>query len=147
MSYMPEFVVLYEIIPYIEYLPLNNETIRVAVKDYIEGSVIKKYGPFGDWNTSKVTNMSALFYNYRNFNEDISKWDTSSVTNMNRMFFGATYFNQPIGGWDTSKVTNMNSMFYNASNFNQPIEKWDVSNVNIIDMMFANPDEIDEIEY
>ena len=37
MSYVPEFVALYEIIPYIRNFPLNNETIRVAVKDYLEG--------------------------------------------------------------------------------------------------------------
>ena len=144
MSYVPEFVVLYEIIPYIEYMVLDNESIRVAVKYYLEGSllndtvikkygpigaVIKKYGPIGDWNTSKVTNMSHLFYKYRNFNEDISKWDTSSVTNMNGMFFGATYFNQPIGGWDTSNVTKMECMFSDAKRFNQPIGGWDISKV------------------
>ena len=33
MSYVPEFVALYEINPYNEYLPLDNETIRVDVKD------------------------------------------------------------------------------------------------------------------
>ena len=30
MMYVPDFVALYEICPYIRYLPLNNETIRVA---------------------------------------------------------------------------------------------------------------------
>ena len=48
MSYVPEFVALYEIEPYI-ILTLDNETIRVAVKDYLEGgekrdAIIKKYG-------------------------------------------------------------------------------------------------------
>ena len=55
--YVPEFVTLYEIVPYIRNLPLNNETTRVAVEDYIEGgekkdAIIKKYGPIGEWNTS-----------------------------------------------------------------------------------------------
>ena len=35
MMYVPEFVALYEIEPYI-ILTLDNETIRVAVKDYLE---------------------------------------------------------------------------------------------------------------
>ena len=66
MSYVPEFVALYEIIPYIEFLPLNNATIRVAVKDYLEGgekrdAIIKKYGKIKDWNTTEVTDMSYLF--------------------------------------------------------------------------------------
>jgi len=36
MMYVPDFVALYEINPYVEFLPLNNETIRVAVKDYLD---------------------------------------------------------------------------------------------------------------
>ena len=48
MSYAPEFVALYEIVPFI-ILALDNESIRVAVKDYLEGgelkdAIIKKYG-------------------------------------------------------------------------------------------------------
>ena len=78
MSYVPDLVALYEIVPYIEYLALDNETIRVAVKDYIEGgkkkdAIIKKYGKIGDWNTSEVTDMTKLFYFAKNFNENISK--------------------------------------------------------------------------
>ena len=105
MSYVPELVALYEIVPYIETLPLDNETIRVAVEDYIEGgekkdAIIKKYGPIGEWNTSEVTDMSRLFGNYLSkfseFNEDISKWDTSKVDTMRGMFYGAEKFNQPI---------------------------------------------------
>ena len=72
MSYVPEFVALYEIFPYIEYLPLDDETIRVAVKDYLEGgekrdSIIKKYGKIEDWNTTEVTDMSVLFCHDMNF--------------------------------------------------------------------------------
>jgi len=109
MSYVPEFVALYEIFPYIEYLALDNESIRVAVKDYLEGgkkkdAIIKKYGKIRDWNTSEVTDMSKLFCSYHDFNEDISKWNTSKVTDMKWMFMQAKSFNQPIGGWDTSKV-------------------------------------------
>ena len=78
MMYVPEFVALYEIFPYIEYLALDNESIRVAVKDYLEGgkkkdAIIKKYGKIGDWNTSEVTYMTKLFYFAKNFNENISK--------------------------------------------------------------------------
>ena len=107
MSYVPEFVALYEIVPYIEYLALDNETIRVSVKDYIEGgkkrdSIIKKYGKIEDWNTSEVTDMSKLFYNYNyynEFNQNISKWDTSSVTDMEKMFLKAENFNHENAPW------------------------------------------------
>ena len=81
MSYVPEFLALYEIEPYI-ILALDNETIRIAVKNYLEGgelkdAIIKKYGKIEDWNTSEVTDMSNLFMNRSGFNEDIGEWDTS----------------------------------------------------------------------
>ena len=76
MSYVPEFVALYEINPYI-ILALDNETIRVAVKNYLAGGmkkdvIVKRYGPIEKWDTSKVTDMNNLFYFAKNFNQDIS---------------------------------------------------------------------------
>ena len=141
MIYVPEFVALYEIIPYIRNFPLDDETIRVAVKDYDEGGekkdiIIKKYGPIGYWNTSEVTDMSRLFCMAWKFNEDISKWDTSKVDTMQGMFYRAEKFNQPIGEWDVSKVTDMGCMFHYAKSFNQPIGKWDVSKVTDMTKMF-----------
>ena len=102
--YVPELVALYEIIPYIEYLVLDNESIRVSLKDYLEGgekkdAIIKKYGKIRDWNTSEVTNMKGLFQFLHYFNEDISKWDVSSVTNMNGMFGRAKSFNRENAPW------------------------------------------------
>ena len=134
MMYVPEFVALYEIFPYIEYLPLNNETIRVSVKDYRKcgekrDAIINKYGKIEDWNTTDVTAMNRLFYENRDFNEDISKWDTSNVKNMSFMFEDANNFNQPIGKWNVSKVTKMEHMFSNAESFNQDIRDWDTSKV------------------
>ena len=129
MSYVPDLVALYEIEPYI-ILALDNETIRVAVRDYFSGdkekdAIIKKYGKIEDWNTSEVTDMSELFFRARDFNQDISKWDTSNVVNMEGMFCHAKTFNQNISGWNTSKVTNMHAMFSYAEKFNQPIGIWD----------------------
>ena len=104
MSYVPEFVALYEINPYNEYLALDNETIRVAVKDYLEGgekkdAIVKMYGPIEDWTTSEVTDMSRMFYRAESFNQDISKWDTSNVTDMSGMFCEATSFNLENAPW------------------------------------------------
>ena len=140
MMYVPEFVVLYEIVPYIQYVPLNNETIRVVVKYYLEGgetrnAIIKKYGPIRDWNTSDVTDMSYLFSDYNYFNQPIGEWDVSSVTNMEGMFYGVDNFNQPIGEWDVSSVTSMKSMFCFTS-FNQNIGEWDTSSVTNMECMF-----------
>ena len=140
MSYVPEFVALYEIAPYI-ILALDNETIRIAVKNYLEGgelkdAIIKKYGKIEDWNTSEVTDMNGLFQCCYKFNEDISKWDTSNVTDMFYMFAGAYDFNQPIGKWDVSNVTDMKGMFFGAKSFNQLLDGWNTSKVTRMDRMF-----------
>ena len=54
---------------------LDNQSIRMAVRDYLVGvaskrRIVEKYG-------------------------DISEWDVSNVTDMYNMFEGATSFNQP----------------------------------------------------
>lgn len=89
-----------------------------------------------DVNTSCITDMSGLFSNADEFNQDISGWDVSNVTNMSFMFSGASIFNQPIGNWDVSQVTTMNDMFAHAEKFNQPIGDWNVSKVNNMNGLF-----------
>jgi surface protein len=76
--------------------------------------------------TSGITDMSTLFKNQTNFNEDISAWDTSKVINMSEMFYGTSTFNQPIQNWDVSNVTNMYQIFKDALAFNQPIGGWNI---------------------
>ena len=75
----------------------TNETLRTAVHEYCNSNTkratIAKYGHIKDWNVTRVTNMSRLFANKRNFNEDISTWDVSNVTTMEYMFHKASSFN------------------------------------------------------
>jgi len=87
------------------------------------------------WDVSSVTNMGLMFY-ISSFNQDINSWDVSSVTNMGSMFRD-TPFNQDISSWDVSSVTSMQSMFYNSS-FNQGINSWDVSSVTNMGTMFRS---------
>src|SRR5210317_1883808 len=86
--------------------------------------------------TSRITNMSDMFYEAETFNQSIGHWDTSNVRDMSDMFLGARAFNKPIGQWNTSNVRDMNGMFDGAHVFNQPIGAWNTSNVTEMDKMF-----------
>ena len=103
---------------------------------------LARYGPIEDWDTSNVTVMSYLFFEKRNFNQDISAWDVSKVTDMSHLFDGAMIFDQGIGAWDVSKVTDMSGMFRQEvlffESFNKEIGAWDVSKVTDMSYLFAN---------
>ena len=61
---------------------------RDELKELVD-KLIKERGDDADLNdidTSKITNMSKLFY-VSSFNGDISKWNVSKVINMNHMFY------------------------------------------------------------
>ena len=118
-------------------MKFDNTTIREALKlwrTWDNTTCINLYGNISNWDTSEVTDMSYLFHEKREFNDDISSWNVSNVTNMDAMFKRAESFNQDIGSWDVSNVTNMNGMFREAESFNQDIGSWDVSKV--IDMRY-----------
>ena len=77
---------------------ITDDNISTAVNMWCSNEEVAKgiYGPISEWDTSYVTNMSKLFANKRNFNDDISKWDVANVTNMESMFSDAYAFNQPL---------------------------------------------------
>ncbi|XRA99628.1 EF-hand domain-containing protein [Pycnococcus provasolii] len=116
----------------------SNADLRERVGAWLndQGSATNLFGEISEWDTSKVTDMSDLFNNAPDFNEDISGWDTSKVTDMSYMFYDAKAFNQDISRWDTSKVTSMRGMFYDAKAFNQDISKWNTSKVTDMSHMF-----------
>jgi surface protein len=126
--------------------PINNGNIRRLVKEYFTDGNPRGLIPIGQWNVSRVTDMSSLFESvYRNFgddeednfNEPLNDWDVSNVTNMESMFSECVYFNQPLDKWNVSNVRNMKSMFSECHDFNQPLNSWNVSNVRNMDSMFS----------
>ena len=94
------------------------------------------YGHISDWDVSKITNMTALFRNKRNFNDDISRWDVSNVTKMSHMFWEVKYFNWNIKNWNVENVINMSWMFGHCTYFSQNLDKWKVDKVEKMDGMF-----------
>ena len=122
-------------IPKYNYHPKTKEELQDLLKQLIKER--GNEGNFNDIDTSKITNMTDLFYDINEFNGDISNWDVSKVTNMELMFASSS-FNGDISNWNVSKVTNMYGMFYDCKSFNQNISKWNVSNVKNYQKTFQN---------
>ena len=108
LSYEP---FIYNTIMISVYYPMKDSAeLREAVCIWLvdESISISKYGHIGNWDTSKVTDMSKMLSYTKEFNQDIGEWDTSNVTDMSYMFCNAYNFNQDyISRWDTSKVIDM----------------------------------------
>jgi surface protein len=114
---------------------VTNDNIRGLVDEYIDQGNPRNLMPIGEWDVSKVANMSDLFA-YTDFNEPLNDWDVTNVTNMASMFKGCSSFNQPLDSWNVSNVRDMSSMFELCANFNQPLDSWNVSNVTSMRNMF-----------
>jgi len=95
---------------------------------------------FGDcFDTSNVTNMSAMFYDCRNLTSlDLSSFDTSNVTNMSDMLHDCRSLTSlNLSGFDTSSVTEMRSMFHGCSSLTSlSLDGFDTANVTDMSCMF-----------
>lgn len=113
-----------------KYHPQTREELQALVDDLSVN--------LGGIDTSKITDMSKLFYfSPRENFSGIETWDTSKVTNMQGMFSGAEFFNYNINSWNVSEVRDMSGMFYRAESFNQPLNSWNVRKVENMEAMFA----------
>ena len=83
---------------------------------------------FDNFNTSNVTNMSAMFLLCQALTSlDLSNFNTSNVTNMELMFmFCQALTSLDVSSFDTSSVTNMSDMFNSC----QALASLDLSNFN-----------------
>ena len=73
------------------YRPDTKEELINIIKQRIESEGNKC--DLNDIDVSKITDMSSLFNNFKEFNGDISKWDVSNVIKMSEMFTGCISFN------------------------------------------------------
>ena len=88
-------------------------------------------------DTSKVTDMSAMFQGGQMSTLDLSDFDTSKVTTMGYMFRDCTTpeiksFNK----FNTSNVTNMSNMFDGCGAVSLDLSSFDTSKVTRMDYMF-----------
>ena len=95
-----------------KYHPETKEELQDLLKQLIEER--GNEGNFNDIDTSKITDMSDLFYDLIDFNGNISQWDVSNVTDMYGMFYGCKAFNQDISAWGVSNVKDRQFRFSNC---------------------------------
>jgi surface protein len=119
--------------------------IRQAVDTYTTSATIAKYGSIDTWNVSLVTDMSYLFYDLENFNEDLSLWDTGAVTNMELSTYNLFFHTKKKVFFDHcscslfsnffSSAPNVSSLFqiisvlYYTKAFNSDLSTWNVDAV------------------
>lgn len=94
----------------------------------------------GNWNTDSVTNMKAMFYRSKAFNQDISTkvihagqaneyvaWNTAKVKDMSYIFRQNPVFNGNIDNWNTSSLTTLYHSFSVTNEFNRDISQKEVT--------------------
>ena len=93
-----------------------------------------------NFDTSKVTNMSSMFWNMHSLTSlNISNFDTSNVTNMSSMFYNMNLTSLDLSSFDTSNVTDMGSMFLNMWSLTSlNISNFNTSKVTNMSSMFNN---------
>lgn len=92
-----------------------------------------------DFDTSKVTDMSFMFYRCGSLKTlDVSKFNTSNVTNMKTMFRDCNNLTTlNISNFDTSNVTDMCMMFFECGSLEAlDVSKFDTSKVTDMGGMF-----------
>ena len=119
---------------------ITTSNIHEAVRQWFEkqDDAVETYGPISEWDVSGVTNMSDLFKNRTNFNEDLSEWKVSKVEDMSGMFAGASKFKCDLSGWKVENVRSMMGMFWRAETFNSELSNWKVAKVEDMSFMFWN---------
>ena len=113
---------------------INTNGITIIPPSTVEAS-------FKGSNTSKVTNMSDMFFTLPNITSlDVSSFDTSNVTDMSSMFQGCSGLTSlDVSNFDTSKVTDMDDMFsYCPKLTSLDLRSFDTRNVTSMYHMFFN---------
>lgn len=123
----------------IYYYFINIDTSKVENISYMFYKNQAKALYLNNFDTSNVTNMHSMFYGCSNLTVlDLSHFDTSKVTDMNSMFMNCSSLTAlDVSHFDTNKVTDMWDMFCNCSSLTVlDLSHFDTSNVTNMNMMF-----------
>ena len=80
------------------------DVVNITDMSYLfKESIRENFDGIEQWNVSNLINMREMFYNCRNFNQDISLWDVSKVKDMTNAF-AFTDFNQDLSSWKLDSI-------------------------------------------
>lgn len=68
--------------------------------------------------------MELMFYNCKNFNQDISSWNVSKVEKMRYMFKGCENFCQDLYKWNTNNYIDYSGCFENCPKMMKQGKYW-----------------------
>lgn len=132
----------------------NWDASKLASLKYLFYDIDIDLSLVSDWDTSNVESLYGMLYcrngyaKSRNL-EAIAGWDTSKVKDMSYLFFGIKNYDfSALNNWDTSSVTNMSYLFNNVVTTEPmilPFDSWDTSNVDNISYMFGKTSNIPKI--
>ena len=134
----------------IKSIEIGRKTTPISTANWFFNLDNMGKGDFTNLDTSKVTDMSDMFYDTgtraTTFElKGLEIWDVSSVTNMRYMFYSAgsgatTWSIGDISNWDVSSVTKMSYMFRSAgksaTTFNLNLSNWNTLSVTDMECMF-----------
>ena len=109
-----------------------------------ESIYLSEISSITNWDTSKVTDMSNLFYNCTSLKsiKGISKLDTSNITNASNLFSNCINLTSidDISQWKMDKLSDMSNMFYNCKNIVSlpDISTWNTKNIKDMRNTFCN---------
>ena len=153
----------------------DSSIVNVDVSEITSMSGLFKNSDFGGswtadlggWDTSKVEDMSWMFYGCKNLTK-VELPHTEKVVNMGSMFDGCTSLkevslphteNVTYMGWmfygcsslvkvelpHTENVKNMSSMFNGCKELQQDFSSWDISKVNYTANMFKGCNKMEDV--
>ena len=109
------------------YLIVDDSLLRELVKTEVN---------FSNVITTKVKDMSFLFYKSELLDPQIESWDVSNVKSMSVMFGLAEEINPDLSHWDTRSVIDFSDMFHGTKNFQGDLSKWNTSSGELFNGMF-----------
>lgn len=109
-----------------------------SLANMFANSTAASYSGLDSWDVSNVTDMSGIFKDASNFNQNLTAWKTTSVVTLKEAFSGCSKYNQPMGTWSTTNCRSMKGMFYGCSVFNQDLSTWNTLRVTDFSRMFMN---------